>query len=1485
MNKTQRFFTYNFMLLFFGITLGAIRIPLANACDIPPFTQTTTPANVLILYDTSASMRELINAKAFGVKQINGENYYPGDYNYNTAYAVHTTTSGKTFSANSVYDVYENLIEADVNNFNPFPSNATKTNWMKDNLEIQGWTSSSHPNRNSNWYGFQNTYFLGNYLNFLHANAMRDDVGRAAIYDLVNSTSGVSFGLMAYKFRGSGSDDNNLGGLMVAPVNSDKTAFLNAINSYSGDKSDSNNNTGLIMNAFGQTPIAKQLRDAVTYFQSGYTNPDGTTFSSPLDVKCEQTFAIIVTDGYPTGGDMTEAEVGAICSNYSDTDDNKGVDDLAGCYYDTDLSALDGTQNLVTYTIGFGSVSASATDLLEDTALNGRGAYFNAENASELATAFESIVSNIMARASSGTAASVVSTTGEGANRILRASFHPSGWEGYLEAYDFTGYSSSSTPLWEAGQLLEDTSADNRTIYTVVDSDSDGRIDDLADFSTSSFYYNNFNTKLDVSDSDIDNLINYVRGEDMAGWRIRDEDTDTNVWKLGDIVNSSPTVAGAPPFFYHQNNYQQFHSTYKDRAKVAYVGSGNGMLEAFNLDDGTERWAMIPNMLLEKLQGLSNSAYCRLAFVDNSPKLLDAYINYEDGTGASQIGWRTLLLQGLRKGGTGYFAVDVTDPAQPPNPLWEYPGLGTLSSYPYDVSGNYECDGAACSLSSSPIAVSGGLASLKENSPTTVWWNGAFAYRRQITITNTSAASSINAYPVYVDFTDHYGLVQSGKAQEDGSDVRVIFCSNDSTCNEIHRVPKKIWNSNSASVEVWFKIQESIAANSTDSRYYLYYGNPTLGQTPLSTCSNIFQACEEFNTDGGTPAGWSTTGGTWSVINGQLHSDTDSGITGVMYRNDWQTGDKVITVDYYSPVPTGEYQNGFIIFDFQAANSWKYAGAREGADQWRIGHFNGSWRSKASFSEVVNQDQWYAMTAEKVGETGSFYRDHAWMLSLNFLTSGVGSIGTGGIGLSTERGLAIYDNFTVHPYTADAPTAILGTEEGLYASDNPTITTQAGVVLPFTKLTSFSVGYGEHHAGMVKFQLSHDGADWYWYNSVAATWEDVAGGGYLKSNTPVEINDQIGDFPTVIGTGSLYLKAFFHSDGSQKVELDRVSVGIDTGSSNLGQSWSVPATGRMKIDSNDEWTMAVGSGPHNSDTKGYTLVLNLEDGSLVWSKKVSNDVNNQMTSAEVIDTNSDGYLDHIYNNDLMGKMYRFDTSDTDTTNWTQLTLFDAGTTQPFTAGPIAAYGEGTDIWVFSGTGRFLSPSDPSNTDQQAFYAIKDEGVARVLADLTERTLQTDTAPTSGATVLIPTGSACTSSPNGWYINLPQAGERVVSKASVVSGVLFFTTFVPNVEPCGFGGDAYLYALDYSTGCSTDKPVLNITGDGEVNEDDKVGGKAALGMKIASGVPSAPQVVITSSSGTGSNAKVVTQTSSTEIAITNVLLPETGAKLGSWKEAK
>jgi type IV pilus assembly protein PilY1 len=156
--------------------------------------------------------------------------------------------------------------------------------------------------------------------------------------------------------------------------------------------------------------------------------------------------------------------------------------------------------------------------------------------------------------------------------------------------------------------------------------------------------------------------------------------------KLGDLIDSAPTYLGAPPFMYpdtfedptgNTKKYSDFRIAKRNRTPMIYVGGNDGMLHGFNAcvttsfpgcstaaDHGTERIAYVPASVYPNLTDLSNPSYGHRYYVDLTPTVGDVFGTF--GTtkcGAGTECWRTILIGGLRAGGKGYFALDITDPS------------------------------------------------------------------------------------------------------------------------------------------------------------------------------------------------------------------------------------------------------------------------------------------------------------------------------------------------------------------------------------------------------------------------------------------------------------------------------------------------------------------------------------------------------------------------------------------------------------------------------------------------------------------------------------------------------------------------------------------------------------------------------------------------------------------------------------------------------
>jgi type IV pilus assembly protein PilY1 len=321
--------------------------------------------------------------------------------------------------------------------------------------------------------------------------------------------------------------------------------------------------------------------------------------------------------------------------------------------------------------------------------------YFTASNASQmqsgLTNAFAKIVSEN--NAANGTALSLPTpNVTSGGTVSYSATYDPTSWTGQLIGSTAT-FASDGTPTltqqWDARALLSElsTTAASRKIITCCtqSSTSPGLPFTLASLSGASLdartYYASFAKVPGVASESqsIGNFIAYLRGDTSKeianGGAYR-----TRKFRLGDIVNAKPVTVGPPNFsFYDTYNrgYASFKSRFAHRKNVVYAAANDGMLHAFDGTvgntspvSGSELFAYIPSFAYGNestartlgLASLGNPDFTHHYLVDATPGEFDVDFSRTQGS-VGDPDWRTLLIGGLGKGGRGYYALDVTDPA------------------------------------------------------------------------------------------------------------------------------------------------------------------------------------------------------------------------------------------------------------------------------------------------------------------------------------------------------------------------------------------------------------------------------------------------------------------------------------------------------------------------------------------------------------------------------------------------------------------------------------------------------------------------------------------------------------------------------------------------------------------------------------------------------------------------------------------------------
>jgi type IV pilus assembly protein PilY1 len=195
---------------------------------------------------------------------------------------------------------------------------------------------------------------------------------------------------------------------------------------------------------------------------------------------------------------------------------------------------------------------------------------------------------------------------------------------------------------------------------------------------------------------------------------------------------------------------------------------------------------------------------------------------------------------------------------------------------------------------------------------------------------------------------------------------------------------------------------------------------------------------------------------------------------------------------------------------------------------------------------------------------------------------------------------------------------------------------------------------------------------------------------------------------------------------------------------------------------------------------------------------------------------------------------------------------------PVRGRPTYAYSaDKTVVWIYYGTGRFESEADKTSVSQQYFFGIKDLAsgtFSNVAPTYTQNsstiaTLTTaiETVTVGAATKKVRTVSGTNADGKSWALKLyvPASGgsERSFTKALVVGGIVFFTTYIPESGACGGSGDTYVFALDYKTGLPPAYPVFDINDDKKFTDADKVTingvKKVPAGIYVGKGQGSTP----------------------------------------------
>ena len=333
----------------------------------------------------------------------------------------------------------------------------------------------------------------------------------------------------------------------------------------------------------------------------------------------------------------------------------------------------------------------------------------------------------------------------------------------------------------------------------------------------------------------------------------------------------------------------------------------------------------------------------------------------------------------------------------------------------------------------------------------------------------------------------------------------------------------------------------------------------------------------------------------------------------------------------------------------------------------------------------------------------------------------------------------------------------------------------------------------------------------------------------------------------------------------------------------VGQSWSVPAIGRVKIEEGtnlvERWVAFVGGGLDPDEKRGKAasigrafFVIDIKTGEKIWEFSYDEKVEGKKEVTHSLpapptafDTNLDGFTGKVYLGDLGGQMWVFDVSFNEAdkksqSNWTGKILFKAqavgGEKHPIYYQPAVAFDKKRTPWVFFGTGDRENPTDKNSWER--FYAVKDDGTyQRKEKDLLD--------------LMINPPKTFAPAEKGWFIKL-EKGEKVMAKPAVFNRLVYFTTYqcTDTSDPCSAAGTAKLYVLEF------------LSGVGALEVDDLSGfeGSPSKGSKkIGTGAASHPVITVNMKG----KASVIIGTTSGQVFSTQIFSPSKSKEILYWRE--
>jgi type IV pilus assembly protein PilY1 len=291
------------------------------------------------------------------------------------------------------------------------------------------------------------------------------------------------------------------------------------------------------------------------------------------------------------------------------------------------------------------------------------------------------------------------------------------------------------------------------------------------------------------------------------------------------------------------------------------------------------------------------------------------------------------------------------------------------------------------------------------------------------------------------------------------------------------------------------------------------------------------------------------------------------------------------------------------------------------------------------------------------------------------------------------------------------------------------------------------------------------------------------------------------------------------------------------------------------------WRVITGNGVNSTNEKAVLYIINPTTGAIdakIDTNTGSPTQSNGLSTPGVYDVDGDGDVDVAYAGDQLGNLWKFNLT-TRTVAFGGQPFFtaqnNANQAQPISGAPLVVKNNQTGdphigkVFIFFGTGRYLTSDDPNNKSVQTWYGLIDEGsTISGRALLRQRTIHQLSTLQSGK--LVRTFSKAASNDmvgmKGWYADLVTnnvaEGERMVGTQTLlkaVNPVLMASSRIPEGDSCTPGGRGYINAIDPFTGGNLSFTFFDVNDDAKFDAADNRGDDPIASIDLGVGMPTDP----------------------------------------------